>query len=100
MPLPDSRDEVETHGVAAGSCSCIRPRHCSKPDFDLVGELRGGWNAQRLLNAVLKSYHVWSARKCPILVLDPADGRLIQRLNFPAAGPPRACRHAEGAWWS
>jgi hypothetical protein len=34
-----------------------------------------------------KSYDVWTARELPILVIDPADGRLIQRLNFPAAGP-------------
>jgi hypothetical protein len=59
-----------------------------KPDYDGVGEFRrAGWNFSRRLRAIGKSYDVWSARELPILVIDPADGRLIQRLNFPAAGP-------------
>lgn len=59
-----------------------------KPDFDAVGEFRkAGWNRERLLQAFSKSYDAWTTRELPILVIDTADGRLIQRLNFPAAGP-------------
>jgi PQQ-like domain len=88
MPLPDSPQSkwkvtVSPQGLLVHPSGALQ----LKPDFDLAGELRDGWNAQRLLVAVLKSYHVWSARELPILVIDPADGRLIQRLNFPAAGP-------------
>jgi hypothetical protein len=59
-----------------------------KPDFDVVGEFRkASGSFDLLLHAVRKSYDVWTARELPILVIDPADGRVIQRLNFPAAGP-------------
>jgi len=60
----------------------------TRTDFDAIGEFRktgGQWN--KLLQAVGKSYDVWTARELPILVIDPADGWLIQRLNFPALGP-------------
>ena len=60
----------------------------TRTEFDAIGEFRktgGQWN--KLLQAVGKSYDVWTARELPILVIDPADGWLIQRLNFPALGP-------------
>ena len=58
------------------------------PQFDAVGEFRrAGWDRDHLLRAVARSYDVWTARELPVLVVDPADGRLIQRLTFPAAGP-------------
>jgi hypothetical protein len=46
-----------------------------------------GWSLDRLLRDVRRSYDVWTARELPVLLIDPADGRLIQRLTFPAAGP-------------
>jgi outer membrane protein assembly factor BamB len=59
-----------------------------RPDVDPAPEVaRAGLNWPRLIGAMRRSYDVWSARELPILVVDPADGRLIQRLNFPAAGP-------------
>ena len=58
------------------------------PHFDAVDAFRrAGWDRDRLLQAVSKSYDAWTARELPVLVIDPADGRLIQRLTFPAAGP-------------
>ena len=56
--------------------------------FDAIGEYRkAGWQWDKLLQVVGKSYDVWTVRELPILLIDPADGRLIQRLNFPALGP-------------
>jgi hypothetical protein len=89
MPLPDSAHTkwkltVAPQGLLVHPAEAIM----RKPDFDVLGEFRkAGWNRERLLRAVSKSYDVWTARELPILVIDPADGRLIQRLSFPAAGP-------------
>ena len=58
------------------------------PGFDAVGEFRqAGWDGAALLRAAGRTYDVWADRDLPVLVLDPADGRLVQRLTFPAAGP-------------
>jgi outer membrane protein assembly factor BamB len=58
------------------------------PERDGFRELRQkGWSLDRLLRDVRRSYDVWTARELPVLLIDPADGRLIQRLTFPAAGP-------------
>ncbi|HEX3149800.1 MAG TPA: PQQ-binding-like beta-propeller repeat protein [Gemmataceae bacterium] len=58
------------------------------PDFDAVGEFgRAGWNKAALLRAMSRTYDVWADRELPILVIDPEDGRLAQRLSFLAAGP-------------
>jgi hypothetical protein len=89
IPLPDLphakwRITVAPQGLLVHPAEAI----LTNPDFDAIGEFRrAGFNRERLLRAVSKSYDVWTARELPILVIDPADGRLIQRLNFPAAGP-------------
>jgi outer membrane protein assembly factor BamB len=58
------------------------------PGFDAVGEFRrAGWDATALLRAISRTYDVWADRELPVLVIDPHDGRLVQRLTFPAAGP-------------
>jgi hypothetical protein len=48
---------------------------------------RVGWHQRQLLQVLRKSYDVWTERELPVLVFDPKDGRLLQRLNFPALGP-------------
>lgn len=55
---------------------------------DLAAELAAGpglWDG--LLRAARKSYHHSATRELQVLLLDPADGRLLQRLTFPASGP-------------
>lgn len=89
IPLPEFphakwRITVAPQGLLLHPAEAI----LTNSDFDVIGEFRNaGFNRERLLRAVGKSYDVWTARELPILVIDPADGRLIQRLNFPAAGP-------------
>lgn len=89
IPLPDAVDTkwkitTSPQGLLVHPAEAIM----TKTDFDAIGEIRkAGWRWDKLLQAVGKSYDVWTARELPILVIDPADGRLIQRLNFPALGP-------------
>ena len=89
IPLPEL-PRVKWRITVAPQGLLVHPAEAilTNPDFDAVGEFRrAGFNRERLLRAMSKSYDVWTARELPILVIDPADGRLIQRLNFPAAGP-------------
>jgi outer membrane protein assembly factor BamB len=89
VPLPDAphshwRLSVSPHGLLVHPAEAV----LLKPDFDAIGEFRrAGWSRDGLLRAVDRSYDAWTARELPVLVLDPADGRLVQRLTFPAAGP-------------
>lgn len=89
IPLPEAVDTKwkitpSPQGLLVHPAEAIR----TKTDFDAIGEFRkAGWRWDKLLQTVGKSYDVWTARELPILLIDPADGRLIQRLNFPALGP-------------
>jgi outer membrane protein assembly factor BamB len=89
VPLPDLLDRkwklsVAPQGVLAYPAEAI----LRQPGFDAVGEFRrAGWDAAALLRAAGRTYDVWADRELPVLVFDPADGRLVQRLTFPAAGP-------------
>ena len=89
IPLPDRpHTTMEAHDLAAGIARPSGRGAPAQPRLRRVGEFRrAGWNRAGLLRAVSKSYDVWTARELPVLVIDPADGRLIQRLTFPAAGP-------------
>lgn len=85
-PLPDGACKlaVAPQGVLAYPAEAVLRR----PAFDAVGEFRrAGWDAAALLRAAGRTYDVWADRELPVLVFDPADGRLVQRLTFPAAGP-------------
>jgi outer membrane protein assembly factor BamB len=85
-PLPDGtwRLTVAPQGLLAYPTEAVL-RH---PAFDALGEFRrAGWDAAALLRAASRTYDGWADRELPVLVLDPADGRLVQRLTFPAAGP-------------
>lgn len=85
-PLPDGtwKLAVAPQGIIAYPVEAgVR-----RPDFDAVGEFRrAGWDSAALLRAAGRTYDVWADRELPVLVFDPADGRLVQRLTFPAAGP-------------
>jgi hypothetical protein len=86
VPLPEGKWKVAVaaHGILAYPAEAVFRR----PDFDAVGEFRrAGWDAGALLRAAGRTYDVWADRELPVLVIDPADGRLRQRLTFPAAGP-------------
>jgi hypothetical protein len=89
VPLPDApptrwRLSVSPQGLLAHPAEAVM----LKPDFDAIGEFRrAGWSRDGLLQAVGRSYDAWTARELPVLVLNPADGRLVQHLTFPAAGP-------------
>jgi len=89
IPLPDAphthwKLTVSPQGLLVHPAEAV----LLNPHFDAVGEFRrAGWARGRLLAAACKSYDSWTARELPVLVIDPADGRLIQRLTFPAAGP-------------
>jgi outer membrane protein assembly factor BamB len=85
-PLPDGKWRLANapQGLLAYRTEAVL-RH---PAFDAVGEFRrAGWDTGALLRAAGRTYDVWADRDLPVLVLDPADGRLVQRLTFPAAGP-------------
>lgn len=89
VPLPDAphsqwRLSVSRQGLLVHPAEAV----LLKPDFDVIGEFRkAGWSRDGLLRAVDRSYDAWTARELPVLVIDPTDGRLVQRLTFPAAGP-------------
>jgi outer membrane protein assembly factor BamB len=89
MPLPEAANTRWKLAVAPGGLLAYPAEALLlAPDFDAIGEFRrAGWNRDGLLRAVSRSYDVWTNRELPVLVIDPADGRLIQRLTFPAAGP-------------
>jgi outer membrane protein assembly factor BamB len=88
-PLPELTDgkwklAIAPQGLLAYPSDAIR-RH---PEFDALGEFRrAGWDTAALLWAVGHTYDVWADRELPVIVIDPSDGRLVQQLNFPAAGP-------------
>ena len=99
-PLPDAPHSrwkltVSAQGLLVHPAEAIMV----DPHFDAVDAFRrAGWDRDRLVQAVSKSYDAWTARELPVLVIDPADGRLIQRLTFPAAGPGGRCgRHSQGS---
>lgn len=88
VPLPDAPEtrwkvSVAPQGLLVHPAEALMTR----PGFDALGEFRRarGWGG--LLRAAGRSYDAWAARELPVLVIDPADGRLVQRLTFPAAGP-------------
>jgi outer membrane protein assembly factor BamB len=88
IPLPDApakwKLSVSPQGLLVHPAESI----IQNPEREPFRELRQkGWNLDRLLRDVRRSYDVWTARELPVLLIDPADGRLIQRLTFPAAGP-------------
>jgi hypothetical protein len=88
-PLPGLTDgtwklAVAPQGLLVYPSEAVR-RH---PDLEPTGEFRRtGLGLFALLRAASRPYDVQAERALPILVIDPADGRLIQRLNFPAIGP-------------
>ncbi|MBO0697241.1 MAG: PQQ-binding-like beta-propeller repeat protein, partial [Zavarzinella sp.] len=89
VPLPEAphahwRLSVSPQGLLVHPTEAV----LLKAEFDAIGEFRrAGWSRDGLLRAVDKSYDAWAARELPVLVIDPADGRLVQRFTFPAAGP-------------
>jgi hypothetical protein len=84
LPHGNWKLAVAPHGLLAYPAEAVL-RH---PAFDAVGEFRrAGWDMGALLRAAGRTYDVWADRELPVLVLDLADGRLVQRLTFPAAGP-------------
>jgi outer membrane protein assembly factor BamB len=86
VPLPDGKWKltVAPQGVLAYPAEAT----LRQPGFDAVGEFRrAGRDAAALLRAAGRTYDVWADRELPVLVFDPGDGRLVQRLTFPAAGP-------------
>ena len=48
-------------------------------------------------SALADSYHSFQDRTLPVLAADPADGKLLRRFDFPAAGPKvRVAPHPGG----
>ena len=88
-PLPDAphtrwKLTVSPQGLLAHPAEALMVN----PEFDAIGEFRrAGWGRDGLLRAFARSYDAWAARELPLLVFDPADGRLVQCLTVPAAGP-------------
>lgn len=86
VPLPDGtwKLAVAPQGILAYPANAL----VRQPGFDAAGEFgRAGWSMPALLRAAGRTYHVRADRELPVLVFDPGDGRLVQRLTFPAAGP-------------
>jgi outer membrane protein assembly factor BamB len=83
-PLPDT-DGIRWK-LSATPVGVVTVPASAPPTAPLPGlSGRGLWAG--LLRAARKSYHHTASRELPVLVIDPADGRLTQRLNFPAVGP-------------
>ena len=90
-------------GLIASPGEAIRTTEPPSPADELG---RGGWLGPGLPRLAGKSYDHWAIRELPVLVFDPADGRLIQRLTFPALGPAAGVavtrtglrRHRAGSW--
>jgi outer membrane protein assembly factor BamB len=88
-PLPDA-PHTRWRITVAPQVLLLHPAEALllNPRFDAIGEFRrAGWDKTRLLTAMSRSYDAWTARELPVLFIDPTDGRLVQRLTFPAAGP-------------
>jgi hypothetical protein len=84
VPHPKWKLAVAPQGVLAYPAEAV----LRQPGFDAVGEFRrAGWDRAALLRAASRTYDVWADRELRVLVIDPNDGRLVQRLTFPAAGP-------------
>jgi outer membrane protein assembly factor BamB len=88
-PLPESRGiawklTVAPTGLTAYPAEALRTTVPPDPTDELR---RGGWLGPGLLRLAGRSYHHCATRELPVLVFDPADGRLVQRLTFPALGP-------------
>jgi outer membrane protein assembly factor BamB len=85
VPLPAGtwKLAVAPLGILAHPAEAVLRR----PDFDAIAEFRrAGWDAAALLRAAGRTYDVWADREWPVLLFDPADGRLLKRRIVPATG--------------
>jgi outer membrane protein assembly factor BamB len=93
-PLPEAaRGEWQIHcaqkQLLAHPVEAIRLGNADR-EWD---RLRQGWpNVARVTRFAKKQYDADMNRTLPVVILDSADGRVLQRLSFPAHGPACSVR--------